>query len=131
MGSHLKMSIFVEQTSKALKRWSDASRRRNKKGSSHSRSITPSPIPGQSPIAPPASRHLYRYRTTGYIGEGIRRSHSDNEISDVEIEMPIYEFHRKNASRKMRLNVEEKRHEDLNITGVVTSKSILQKKHSS
>ncbi|XP_078175963.1 MLO-like protein 9 isoform X2 [Carex rostrata] len=119
MGSHIKMSIFDEHTSKALKRWCDAARRRNKKGSSHSPSITPSLIPGQSPIASPASRHLYRYRTTGYIGEGIRRSHSDNEISDVEIDqMPISELNRKNTLQEMRLNVEERRDEDLNITGV-------------
>ncbi|KAF3338208.1 MLO-like protein 8 [Carex littledalei] len=114
MGSHIKMSIFDEQTSKALKKWRDAARKRNKKGSSHSPSVTPSPSPGQSPIASPASRHLHRYRTMGYAGEGIRRSHSDNEISDVDIEMSITrsELNRKNSPQEMRLNVEERRDED-------------------
>ncbi|KAF3321093.1 MLO-like protein 10 [Carex littledalei] len=114
MGSHIKMSIFDEQTSKALKKWRDAARKRNKRGSSHSPSVTPSPSPGQSPMASPASRHLHRYRTMGYAGEGIRRSHSDNEISDVDIEMSITrsELNRKNAPQEMRLNVEERRDED-------------------
>ncbi|KAF3321089.1 MLO-like protein 8 [Carex littledalei] len=89
MGSHIKMSIFDEQTSKALKKWCDAARRRHKKGSSRSSYVTPSPSPGQSLMASPASHHLYRYRTMGCAGEDIRRSHSNNEISDVEIEMPI------------------------------------------
>ncbi|XP_078155519.1 MLO-like protein 9 [Carex rostrata] len=113
MGSHIKMSIFDEQTSKALKKWRDEARKRNKKGSSHSPSVTPSPSPGQSPMASPA-RHLYRYRSMGYSGEHMRRSHSDNEISDVDIEMSIArsEFNRKNAQQEIRLNVEEIRDED-------------------
>ncbi|XP_078155518.1 MLO-like protein 9 isoform X2 [Carex rostrata] len=113
MGSHIKMSIFDEQTSKALKKWRDAARKRNKKGSSHSPSVTPSPSPGQSPMASPA-RHLYRYKTMGYAGEGMRRSHSDNEISDVDIEMSVTrsELNRKNSRQEMQLNVEERRDED-------------------
>jgi mlo protein len=104
MGSHIKMSIFDEQTSKALKKWSDTARRRHKKGSSHSPSVTP------SPMASPASPHLYRYRTMEHFGNGIKRSHSDNGISDVEIEMPMArsEFNQKNAPHELRLDMDER-----------------------
>jgi mlo protein len=109
MGSHIKMSIFDEQTSKALKKWRDAARKRHKKGSSHSPYVTPSPSPGQSPMASPAFHHLYRYKTMGHVGNGIKRSHSDNEISDVEIEMPRArsEFNQRNAPHEVRLNMDE------------------------
>lgn len=115
MGSHIKMSIFDEQTSKALKKWRDAARKRRKKGNSqYSPSVTPSPSPGQSPMASPASRHLYRYRSMGYAGEGFKRSHSDNDISDVEIEMPIASsgFNRQIAPQEVRLNIVERINEN-------------------
>jgi mlo protein len=110
MGSHVKMSIFDEQTSKALKKWRDAARRRHKKGSSHSPYVTPSPSPGQSPMASPASHHMYQYRTMGHAGNGIKRSHSENEICDVEIEMPMAssEFNQINAPHEVRLDMDER-----------------------
>ncbi|KAJ4777846.1 MLO-like protein [Rhynchospora pubera] len=115
MGSHIKMSIFDDQTSKALKKWRDAARKRHKKGSSHSPSVTPSPSPGQSPRtsprASPASRHLYNYRTMGNARDGMKRSHSDNDISDAEIEMPIgrSELSQQNTPHEVRLDIEEER----------------------
>ncbi|KAJ3681990.1 hypothetical protein LUZ60_014563 [Juncus effusus] len=88
MGSHIKMSIFNEQISMALKRWRDTARRNRKNGTPHSRSISPSPI--QSPTALPLrSREMFKYETMGHTTDGrdaIRRSHSDTDISDSEMQ---------------------------------------------
>ncbi|XP_078165094.1 MLO-like protein 9 isoform X1 [Carex rostrata] len=101
MGSHIKRSIFDDNTSKALKRWRDAAKQRYKDRSSHPSSVapSPSPSPGQSPMSSP-SHHLYQYNT-------VRGSHlADNEFPDGQIEMA------RARSHEVRLNMEEEIDED-------------------
>ena len=85
MGSHMKRSIFNEQTSKALKKWHQAVKRRHKKGSLHSPSITPSTSTITSPSTSPL-RQFYRSKTFGHSGRSQTHAslsyHSDPEISD-------------------------------------------------
>lgn len=110
MGSHIKTSIFDENTSKALKRWRDAAKKRYKDRSSHPSSVapSPSPSPGQSPMSSP-SHHLYQYNT-------VRGSHSaGNEFPDGQIEMArarSHELSRSNVPHEVQLNIEEERDED-------------------
>lgn len=110
MGSHIKRSIFDENTSKALKRWRDAAKQRHKDRSSHPSSVapSPSPSPGQSPMSSP-SHHLYQYNT-------VRGSHlADNEFPDGQIEMAqarSHELSRSNVPHEVRLNMEEEIDED-------------------
>ncbi|KAJ4796452.1 MLO-like protein [Rhynchospora pubera] len=119
MGSHIKMSIFDENTSKALKKWRDNAKKRHKLGSTHSPSITPSSTPGQSPMTSPRSRHLYQNRPFGYAGDGVRRAHSETDIPDAEIEMPVTEsgVSQYNAQHEVRLNVEERRRDSTDEDG--------------
>lgn len=114
MGSHIKTSIFDERASKALKKWLNEAKKRHKKGSSHARSLTSSPSPGQSPMMSPTSRDLYRFKSMGYTGEGFRRSHSDNELSDIEIEMPVArsERNQRNSLHEVQLSIEDGRDEE-------------------
>lgn len=91
MGSHMKRSIFDEQTSRALKKWHQAVKKRHKKGSIHSPSITPSTSTMTSPAGSPLHQ-LYRSRTLGRSERSqthVRTSyHSDQEISDQEGDFP-------------------------------------------
>lgn len=85
MGSHMKRSIFDEQTSKALKNWHRAVKRKHKKAPG---SLTASASVVTSPSATPP-HHLFHSRTFGNSS----RSHSpsrisymsDQELSDHEI----------------------------------------------
>ncbi|ONK71050.1 uncharacterized protein A4U43_C04F4190 [Asparagus officinalis] len=87
MGSHMKKSIFDEQTSKALKKWHQAVKKRHKKGSP--RSLTPSTSAITSPSASPLHQ-FYRSRTIGNSSRSQAHSrfsyYSDTEISDQEAE---------------------------------------------
>lgn len=91
MGSHMKRSIFDEQTSRALKKWHQAVRKRHKKGSLNSPTITPSVSRVTSPSGSPFHQ-FYRSRTLGRSGRSLTLSHSrvwyhsDVEISDHEAE---------------------------------------------
>ncbi|GMJ02794.1 MILDEW RESISTANCE LOCUS O 12 [Hibiscus trionum] len=106
MGSHMKKSIFEEQTAKALKNWHKAAKKRNKnkaKGdgsigmNSHvspSMSCDTTPSRGTSPMH---LLHSHKHRsTTGDQTDGIFNSPthstysypSDTEISDIEASPP-------------------------------------------
>lgn len=89
MGSHMKKSIFDEQTSKALKKWTQAAKKKNVKGDSPSRS--PATSPKGSPKAA-AAIPLHRFKTTGHAGltsaPSRRRNHSDQDMSAVEADVP-------------------------------------------
>lgn len=92
MGSCMKKSIFDEQTSRALKKWHMAvkKKRLGKEGKSTAtvtlgRSASPSPSvsPSPSPSLPNSSRHtLRRFKTTGHP----TRSHAydDHDLSDYD-----------------------------------------------
>ncbi|KAJ6792177.1 MLO-like protein 9 [Iris pallida] len=111
MGSHMKKSIFDEQTSRALKKWHQAVKKRHKKGLSQSNSITPTTAsprssPGASPLhhlydyqniaqstsartsinlSPP--RQLHRAQTVGHSDRTLASRisyYSDQEVSDAE-----------------------------------------------
>ncbi|XP_028549290.1 MLO-like protein 9 isoform X3 [Dendrobium catenatum] len=91
MGSHMKRSIFDEQTNQALKRWHQAVRKRHKKGSSSrsptiSATSTPLTSPSSSPI-----HLLHRYIDTGYSDMMQTRYYSDKEI-----ESPVMKKRAKN-----------------------------------
>ncbi|KAG6406176.1 hypothetical protein SASPL_133775 [Salvia splendens] len=74
MGSNMKTSIFEEQTSKALKKWHQAAKQRNKQRKDNA-SVTMSgnstPVHGSSPI-----HLLHNYKI---------RSNAPDEVSDTEL----------------------------------------------
>lgn len=90
MGSHMKKSIFDDQTSRALKKWHQAVRKRHKKVSLRSPTLTPSTSTRTtSPSASPLHQFC-RSRTLGHSGRSLSHSRvlyqSDTEISDQEAE---------------------------------------------
>ncbi|PHU26815.1 MLO-like protein 8 [Capsicum chinense] len=85
MGSHMKKSIFDEQTSKALKKWHMAVKKRT--GARGDRSPTrtlgsASPRSAMSSPVHPAGAALHRYKTTGHSSRF--QGYSDQEASDLE-----------------------------------------------
>ncbi|XP_065855571.1 MLO-like protein 8 [Euphorbia lathyris] len=87
MGSNMKKSIFDEQTSKALKNWHNAVKKRQAKGGK-----TPSiKLGGNSSPASTihsSSRHtLQRFKTTGHSTRSF--AYDDHDISDMEAEQPL------------------------------------------
>ncbi|KAK9285455.1 hypothetical protein L1049_024648 [Liquidambar formosana] len=87
MGSHMKKSIFDEQTSKALKKWHMAVKKKQggRAGRSPTRTLggssTPSPMP--SPLHPSAAT-LHRFKTTGHSTRSF--TYEDNDTSDYEVD---------------------------------------------
>ncbi|XP_073112783.1 MLO-like protein 10 isoform X2 [Elaeis guineensis] len=86
MGSHMKKSIFHEQTAKALKKWHQEVKKKHGKGSSHSSPRTPGTSTRSSPNSSPVHQ-LYRYKTVGHTTLSPKRCFSDREYSDTEFEM--------------------------------------------
>ncbi|URD77650.1 hypothetical protein MUK42_31738 [Musa troglodytarum] len=88
MGSHMKRSIFDEQTSKALKKWHQAVKKKHEKGTSHASSVHETSPRASSPASP--LRPMQRYRTIGHTRE-LSNSSTGNVLdhynSDAEIEM--------------------------------------------
>ncbi|CAL9782674.1 unnamed protein product [Musa acuminata subsp. burmannicoides] len=88
MGSHMKRSIFDEQTSKALKKWHQAVKKKHEKGTSHASSVHETSPRASSPASP--LRPMQRYRTIGHTRE-LSNSSTGNALdhynSDTEIEM--------------------------------------------
>ncbi|WOL09766.1 MLO-like protein 9 [Canna indica] len=89
MGSHMKRSIFDEQTSKALKKWHQAVKKKHEKGisdASPNHEANPRTTPQASPVNP-----MQRSRTTGHISltfsPSARRHVLDRHNSDNEVEM--------------------------------------------
>ncbi|ONK57231.1 uncharacterized protein A4U43_C10F17950 [Asparagus officinalis] len=91
MGSHMKRSIFDEQTSLALKKWHQAVKRKHKTSRLQSPSVSPSTSTMASPNASSRIHQFVRSRTLG-INSRVTRNHSrlsyfsDPEISDQEAE---------------------------------------------
>ncbi|KAI3668894.1 hypothetical protein L6452_40111 [Arctium lappa] len=92
MGSNMKMSIFDEQTSKALKKWRMAVKRKH--GGKGGKSPTPSmfgdsvnasPVhPMASSLYPTAAATLHRFKTTGHSTRNF--TYEDTDVSDLEAE---------------------------------------------
>ncbi|KAL0396278.1 UNVERIFIED_CONTAM: MLO-like protein 10 [Sesamum calycinum] len=84
MGSHMKKSIFDEQTSKALKKWHMAVKKKHggRAGRSPTRTLgggSPTSSMG-SPFHPTAAT-LHRFKTTGH---STRFGYEDHDASDLE-----------------------------------------------
>ncbi|ERN17137.1 MLO-like protein 9 [Amborella trichopoda] len=79
MGSHMKRSIFDEQTSKALKKWHQAAKKRQGRSSlSRSNGVSPA----ASPFHP-----LHRFKTVGHSARSAPSGagyYSDGDLSEVE-----------------------------------------------
>ncbi|XP_068639900.1 MLO-like protein 9 [Aristolochia californica] len=84
MGSHMKKSIFDEQTSKAIKKWRMGAK---KKTEAHSPPRTLGQSPSVSPIGSPVNR-FRRFKSMGHVGGGSdtpsRKSYSDQDVSEME-----------------------------------------------
>ncbi|CAM8954046.1 unnamed protein product [Rhodiola kirilowii] len=86
MGSTMKKSVFDEQTSKALKKWHMAVKKK------HGRSRSPTPLLSASPnsMASPgrsSGAPLHRHKTTGHSTRS-SMSIDDHDLSDMESDMP-------------------------------------------
>ncbi|KAL6339035.1 hypothetical protein AAG906_024186 [Vitis piasezkii] len=89
MGSNMKRSVFDEQTSKALKKWHMAVKKRH--GGKAGRSSTHQTL-GGSPTAsmastvqmPGSGQTLHRFKTTGHSTRTF--TYEDHEVSDYEAE---------------------------------------------
>ncbi|KAH9759688.1 MLO-like protein [Citrus sinensis] len=106
MGSHMKKSIFEEQTAKALKKWQKAAkerrRSRNKAAAGADKCSGIMSIHGHGSPSPPSSGflsgentpsqgaspihllHHYKYRSNQQDIESVRSYQSDNELSEIE-----------------------------------------------
>lgn len=87
MGSNMKRSVFDEQTSKALKKWHMAVKKRH--GGKAGRSSTHQTLGGSptasmaSTVQMPGSGHaLHRFKTTGHSTRTF--TYEDHEVSDYE-----------------------------------------------
>lgn len=95
MGSHMKRSIFDEQTNQALKKWHRAVRKRHKKESPfRSPTLSPSSTPLTSPSSSPA--HLLHH----YLDSQTRY------FSDKEIESPVWRKGTSNFTKRDNLDAE-------------------------
>lgn len=82
MGSHMKKSIFDEQTSTALKKWHMAAKKKHGKRGGKSPSVKLGGSPALSTVH--SSGHtLHRFKTTGHSSSF---AYEDPETSDIEAE---------------------------------------------
>lgn len=80
MGTRMKKSIFDEQTSKALKKWHMAVKKKQGGKGSKSPTVT---LGGSSTVSKGSSgRTLHRFKTTGHSTRGA--GFEDNDTSDME-----------------------------------------------
>lgn len=85
MGSNMKKSIFDEQTSKALKKWHMAVKKKNKgrEGRSPTRTLgDASPISSMGSPLRPTGATLQRFKTIGHSTHS--HGHEENDGSDIE-----------------------------------------------
>ncbi|KAH9710495.1 MLO-like protein 8 [Citrus sinensis] len=82
MGSQMKKSIFDEQTSKALKRWHMAVKKRKKRGKSSTRTLGESASPSPSTVYSSGGHTLHRFKTTGHSTRSY--TYEDRDLSDYE-----------------------------------------------
>ncbi|KAI8541036.1 hypothetical protein RHMOL_Rhmol08G0031200 [Rhododendron molle] len=91
MGSHMKKSIFDQQTSKALKNWHKAAKKKQGKGGG--KSPAHSSLGGSPPVASvsstlpsPGEATLLQFKTTSHSTRSF--SYKDHEPSDLKVDMP-------------------------------------------
>ncbi|KAI5588236.1 hypothetical protein POPTR_005G099200v4 [Populus trichocarpa] len=83
MGSRMKKSVFDEQTSKALKKWHMAVKKRHGKGGKTPARTLGSVSPAVSTVS--SSHTLQRFKTTGHSTRS-SYSYDDQDVSDLEAE---------------------------------------------
>ncbi|KAJ4851613.1 MLO-like protein 10 [Turnera subulata] len=84
MGSRMKKSVFDDQTSKALKKWHMAVKKRHAKGGkSPTRTLGESVSPSPSTLS--STHTLHRFKTTGHSTRS-SYTYDDQELSDMEAE---------------------------------------------
>lgn len=83
MGSRMKKSVFDEQTSKALKKWHMAVKKRHGKGGKTPARTFGSVSPTVSAVS--SSHRLQRFKTTGHSTRS-SYSYDDQDVSDLEAE---------------------------------------------
>ncbi|WRX10735.1 Mlo-related protein - like 1 [Theobroma cacao] len=84
MGSNMKKSIFDEQTSKALKKWHMAAKRkRGKAGRSPTRTLGGTASPASTVHS--TGHTLHRFKTTGHSTRS-SYAYEDHDMSDLEAE---------------------------------------------
>ncbi|KAL2522155.1 MLO-like protein 8 [Forsythia ovata] len=82
MGSHMKKSIFDEQTSKALKKWHMAAKKKKKGGRATQALGDASPTSSMGSPFNSIGATLHRFKTTGHSTRQFE--YDDNEASDLE-----------------------------------------------
>ncbi|KAH7853002.1 hypothetical protein Vadar_031952 [Vaccinium darrowii] len=80
MGSHMKKSIFDQQTAKALKKWHKAAKKRGGKSPTHPTLGGSPPAPLSTQLPSSAGATLPRFKTTSHS----TCSYEDHELSDFE-----------------------------------------------
>ncbi|KAH1129657.1 hypothetical protein J1N35_001035 [Gossypium stocksii] len=83
MGSRMKRSIFDEQTSKALKKWHMAAKKRGNARKSPNRALGGSTSPSSTLHS--TGHSLHRYKTTGHSTRS-SYNYEDRDMSDLEAE---------------------------------------------
>ncbi|MBA0579293.1 hypothetical protein Gorai_021554, partial [Gossypium raimondii] len=83
MGSRMKRSIFDEQTSKALKKWHMAAKKRGNARKSPTRALGGSTSPSSTLHS--TGHSLHRYKTTGHSTRS-SYNYEDRDMSDLEAE---------------------------------------------
>ncbi|PPD69965.1 hypothetical protein GOBAR_DD33156 [Gossypium barbadense] len=83
MGSRMKKSIFDEQTSKALKKWHMAAKKRGNARKSPTRALGGSTSPSSTLHS--TGHSLHRYKTTGHSTHS-SYNYEDRDMSDLEAE---------------------------------------------
>lgn len=87
MGSHMKRTIFDEQTSKALKKWHMAVKK--KRGKSPTRTLgNASPTSSMASPLHPAGPALHRFKTTGHSTRAFTYEDDDQDVSDLDTADP-------------------------------------------
>lgn len=117
MGSHMKISIFEDQTAKALKKWQKAAKQRKKTGKNNGEidasnasymSGETTPSHGFSPVH---LLHKYKARRTTVDGESLPQS-PRSYVSDVELSELEASSHDKNQTMDI-IQTNEQSHNDI------------------
>lgn len=87
MGSRMKKTVFDEQTSKALKKWRMAVKRKNKGGKSPTRTLGESVSSSPSSLFPTGGHTLHRFMTTGHSSHNY--TYEEAEVSDTDAGEPL------------------------------------------
>ncbi|GFZ09472.1 seven transmembrane MLO family protein [Actinidia rufa] len=88
MGSHMKKSIFDEQTSKALKKWHMAVKKKHGKGGkSPSQAMAEGSTKSISSTVSSSGPTLHRFKTTGHSTRSF--AYEEDETSDFDTESPL------------------------------------------